>query len=469
MASSDQFMYSKYQGFGSEKATKLYQESIQQGPAIAPTQVWSPNQMVSVRELMEDDDFADFIGEMGEFQQNQVEHQPTQKQNHVPPSHAPVNHHIDEVAIAKQKNAALAAAAEETPGSSNQNQADLDKKIKEMEEYMKDYSQAAPIPRPQQFWKKSDVVSMDDLMQFDQELEDDFNLNHKEQSPPARLAPTAVPVKRPVQQTHQPQNIPMAPQTMTPPKSTSRNKVKSFHSVQSQPRKILPQFDSNEALSMLMDIQNSEQPDKFSLIDGFLDKYKINAPEKKKISIVPTNQVTNVKPPRTAMQIWQDICSEREKNQTNGRPKQPAPKAVELDAQADIDLSRSYKTCDAVRNVRVRYNNEITYQEVPVQQAPSELDQMISSNRNNQKDDLYWQRRRINNEAAHRSRSKKKKLIEERAQKISFYEEENPRLQNKLEDLSTELSNLKRRLKMYEEYDAKVSNNGENSIPTYKM
>ena len=33
----------------------------------------------------------------------------------------------------------------------------------------------------------------------------------------------------------------------------------------------------------------------------------------------------------------------------------------------------------------------------------------------------------------------------------------------------TELSNLKRRLKMYEEYDAKVSNNGENSVPTYKM
>jgi len=28
---------------------------------------------------------------------------------------------------------------------------------------------------------------------------------------------------------------------------------------------------------------------------------------------------------------------------------------------------------------------------------------------------------------------------------------------------------LKRRLKMYEEYDAKVSNNGENSVPTYKM
>ena len=102
-------------------SSEIQNNSIQ-GPAIAPTQVWSPNQMVSVRELMEDDDFADFIGEMGEFQQNQAEHQPTQKQNHVPPSHAPVNHHIDEVAIAKQKNAALAAAAEETPGSSNQNQ-----------------------------------------------------------------------------------------------------------------------------------------------------------------------------------------------------------------------------------------------------------------------------------------------------------------------------------------------------------
>ena len=114
-----------------------------------------------------------------------------------------------------------------------------------MEEYMKDYSHAAPIPRPQQFWKKSDVVSMDDLMQFDQELEDDFKLNHKEQngSPLAKVArssPTTVTAKRPVQQV--PQNIPMTPQTMNPPKSTSRNKVKSFHSVQSQPRKILPQF-----------------------------------------------------------------------------------------------------------------------------------------------------------------------------------------------------------------------------------
>jgi len=62
---------------------------------------------------MEDDDFADFMGDMGEFQQNQTVI-PSEKVKSV------VNHQIDEVAIAKQQNAAL-AAAEDSPGSSNQN------------------------------------------------------------------------------------------------------------------------------------------------------------------------------------------------------------------------------------------------------------------------------------------------------------------------------------------------------------
>jgi len=139
-----------------------------------------------------------------------------------------------------------------------------------MEDFMKDYTSAAPMCRPQQVWKKSDVVSMDDLMQFDQELENDFNIipdNEKLIPSPSKITPVT---------THS-IPTPLNPhRSMTSMASKSRSKAKSFHSVQAQPRKILPQFDSGEALSMLMDIQNSEQPDKFSLIDGFLDKYKVN-------------------------------------------------------------------------------------------------------------------------------------------------------------------------------------------------
>ena len=35
-------------------------------------------------------------------------------------------------------------------------------------------------------------------------------------------------------------------------------------------------FDANEALSMLINIQSSQDDKKFDLLDGFLDKYKVN-------------------------------------------------------------------------------------------------------------------------------------------------------------------------------------------------
>ena len=34
-------------------------------------------------------------------------------------------------------------------------------------------------------------------------------------------------------------------------------------------------FDANEALSMLINIQSSQDDKKFDLLDGFLDKYKV--------------------------------------------------------------------------------------------------------------------------------------------------------------------------------------------------
>merc|ERR1711937_851871 len=51
-------------GFGSEKATKQYHESIQQGPAVAHQSIWSPNQMVSMSDLVtegDDDLMAEFF------------------------------------------------------------------------------------------------------------------------------------------------------------------------------------------------------------------------------------------------------------------------------------------------------------------------------------------------------------------------------------------------------------------------
>jgi len=35
-------------------------------------------------------------------------------------------------------------------------------------------------------------------------------------------------------------------------------------------------FDANEALSMLINIQSSQDDKKFDLLDGFLDKYKVS-------------------------------------------------------------------------------------------------------------------------------------------------------------------------------------------------
>merc|ERR1712096_236048 len=46
-----------------DKATRQYHESIQPGPAVAHASIWSPNQMVSMSDLVTegDDNFAEFF------------------------------------------------------------------------------------------------------------------------------------------------------------------------------------------------------------------------------------------------------------------------------------------------------------------------------------------------------------------------------------------------------------------------
>ena len=225
--------------------------------------------MVSVRDLMQDDDFAEFIGDDGDFELDESSGQQPSSVRYL---------QADEIAMAKLENAKRKNEMGEMPGPSDKAQAmfttiilslatviivfrhivaivyfceqisgELDEKLKEIEDYMNDFNSSTPLSRPQQVWTKSEQVSMDDLADYDPDFE-------------AMLEPNPISKTEP--------NVQAKRVLKTKPGNTSP--VKS-----TRPILIKPKFDSTEALSMLLDIQNSEQTDKFDMLDGFLDKYKV--------------------------------------------------------------------------------------------------------------------------------------------------------------------------------------------------
>lgn len=102
------------------------------------------------------------------------------------------------------------------------------------------------MPR-EQIWKNSQLLSMDKLLEFDDEEQD----TTPQPSPKPFLEPPKDPiVEKQQQQRHH-----------------------HHHQQQQQPQP--KAFNTNEALNMLINIQNSADDSKFDLIDGFLDKYKV--------------------------------------------------------------------------------------------------------------------------------------------------------------------------------------------------
>lgn len=365
-------------------------------PDITPN-VWSSDQMVSVRDLMQDDDFAEFIGDDGDFELDESSGQQPSSVRYL---------QADEIAMAKLENAKRKNENTEMPGPSDKAQGKLDEKLKEIEDYMNDFNSSTPLSRPQQVWTKSEQVSMDDLADYDPDFE-------------AMLEPNSISKTEP--------NVQAKRVLKTKPGNTSPAKS-------TRPILIKPKFDSTEALSMLLDIQNSEETDKFDMLDGFLDKYKIDAPTKKAHASLMSKKTAPAEFPKykTALQIWKDISS---------------PKSQ--------DTTPTYETSQAIANITVTKDTSPRYCKTTkpaVITQKNELDQMITSNRA-VKDDQYWEKRKINNQAAHRSRAKKRKLIEQSSILIQKYEEENPALQKKLDSLTVELDMLQRKLEKYENFE----------------
>lgn len=108
------------------------------------------------------------------------------------------------------------------------------------------------MPR-EQIWKNSQLLSMDKLLEFDEE---------QELTPQLSAKPILEPPKDPVVEKQQQQQ------------QQQRNHHHHHQQQQHQPSQ--PKgFNTNEALNMLINIQNSTDDSKFDLIDGFLDKYKV--------------------------------------------------------------------------------------------------------------------------------------------------------------------------------------------------
>ena len=55
----------------------------------------------------------------------------------------------------------------------NLNKEELDKKIKEIENYM-NYTPSQPLWQPEQIWKKSEQISMDDIIQIDPDFKNEI-------------------------------------------------------------------------------------------------------------------------------------------------------------------------------------------------------------------------------------------------------------------------------------------------------
>merc|ERR1711990_798956 len=156
----------------------------------------------------------------------------------------------------------------------------------------------------------------------------------------------------------------------------------------------------------LLDIQNSAENDKFDRLDGFLDKFKIPNNNQRDSSVVPEQKsLTLIKQPKTAIDLWKNICSQKD----------PTPSHNTGDAIANITLRKDH-TSQKEDDREIIIDNG--------KDSNSKLDELITSNKSNQqvRDQDYWQRRKINNKAAHRSRAKKRKLIEEGEKSIKIYE-----------------------------------------------
>ena len=158
----------------------------------------------------------------------------------------------------------------------------------------------------------------------------------------------------------------------------------------------------------------------------------------------------------TATQLFEQIVAKNDTAKVAPFCVQPPRASANTHHQVDMgqmggaqcknhELMPSYSTYEALQNVEVceplsASNN--------TEHASPELDSMITSNKSDKaRDNLYWERvsthgvqlksnsiqRRINNEAAHRSRAKRKRLIEEKTERIQYYEQENPKLKLKLD------------------------------------
>merc|ERR1712131_490931 len=265
-------------GFGSEKATKQYHESIQQGPAVAHQSIWSPNQMVSMSDLVTEGD-DDLMAEFFTYEETQspvsyqqpahLTNEPLKKPTgNMTPAEKPQEQNTDQV-------------DQDGQGSSK-----LQQKLKEVDTFVQNYS-GSSAPRPDPIWNKTDMVSMDDLLAFDQDLGEELEAENNEQE--EVIEPVPIPEPKPVQEqrTRQPKLAP----------KEKRSKVLDAG------------FDANEALSMLINIQSSQDDKKFDLLDGFLDKYKISQPNKKSTIVEESFFFANSskREPKTANQIFEQV------------------------------------------------------------------------------------------------------------------------------------------------------------------
>lgn len=349
----------------------------------------SMNQM---RDLIDEDDFSEFFVDTPAQAPQQVQ-QPSSSMSQQP--------EVTKPAYQKEtgKTDNMSHTSNDDPSSPRDE--DIMKKLKEVDAFMGSYS-GVSMPR-EQIWKNSELLSMDKLLEFDENQEEEKVL---EPEPPKPAEPVFQKNHRPVQNG----------------------------------------FNASEALGLLLNIQRSSEDTKFDLIDGFLDKYKIEKKSKKSPNFEDlTAPRTTASSRMTANQIFENIVQSNSNNKVAPfcvQSRGPNPEPTKR-----VELTPSYSTFEAIQNVEVCQ---------PTSVPKANLDDMISSNRNEKsKDSLYWERRRINNEAAHRSRAKRKRLIEEKAERIQYYEQENPKLKQKLEVVLNECAGLKRKLAFYEKYEFK--------------
>merc|ERR1711962_863533 len=153
-------------------------------------------------------------------------------------------------------------------------------------------------------WNKTDMVSMDDLIAFDQDLGEELeaeNNNEQEELVQPIPIPEAKPQVQEQRTTRQPKLAP----------KEKRSKVLDAG------------FDANEALSMLINIQSSQDDKKFDLLDGFSDKYKISQPNKKSTIVEESFFFANnsKREQKTATQIFEQVIAPgRSKSTTRVEP-----------------------------------------------------------------------------------------------------------------------------------------------------